>query len=58
MKIRTTTEQRVKLLTDLGLVYSEKYRNFYHKYKGKIDDDIVVYGNEEEFEKQINKLRK
>lgn len=53
-----TIPSRVKALTDLGLTYNEKYRNFYHPAKGRVDQDIVVYGSDEEFEKILNKLKK
>lgn len=53
-----TTVQRVKALTDLGLTYSEKYRNFYHPTKGHIDIDVVTYADDKEFLKKLNKLKK
>lgn len=52
-----TIPNRIKQLTDLGLVYNEKYRNFYHPKKGKIDHDVVVYSSDEEFEKAVKKLK-
>lgn len=48
---------RIKRLTDLGLSYSEKHRNFYHPKKGKVDHDVVIYASDEDFEKAIKKLK-
>lgn len=53
-----TIPARITLLTTIGLTYSEKYRNFYHPTKGRIDHDVVVYGSDEEFLKQVSKLKK
>lgn len=53
-----TTQDRIKLLTDLGLTYSEKYRNFYHPTKGRVDHDIVIYASDAEFKKHVDKLKK
>lgn len=53
-----TVEDRIKHLKDLGLTYNEKYRNFYHPQKGRIDQDTVVYANDAEFEKSLKKLKK
>lgn len=54
----TTTTTRIKLLQELGLVYNEKYRNFYHPTKGRIDHDVVVYGSDEDFEKCLKKIKR
>jgi hypothetical protein len=51
------TKQRIERLTELGFTYNERYRNF-AKGKHYIDHDIVVYGSDEVFEKQIKKALK
>lgn len=51
-----TLEQRIKILQDLGLVFDENKRNFTGK-AGKVDMDVVQYGSEELFDKQVKRLK-
>lgn len=49
-------QERIKILVDLGFIYDEKSRNFISE-KGKIDQDIVEYGNDILFEQHLKKIK-
>lgn len=50
-----TVEERISQLTDLGAIYDEKNRAFI-KDNVRIDVDVVQYGSDLLFEKQLKKL--
>ncbi len=53
----TTIDTRIKILTDAGFIYNEIKRAFIRD-TVRIDVDVVQYGSDKLWEKQLERIKK